>query len=79
VRLDIIVGGDPVDIAAEGYDAGVRLGETIDQDMYVVAASGEQRLVVVGAPAYLASHAAPRHPGDFAAHTCIQLEGNSHA
>ena len=71
VRLDIIVGGDPVDIVAEGYDAGVRLGEMIDQDMHVVAASGEQRLVVVGAPAYLASHPAPRHPRDLAAHTCI--------
>jgi len=44
VRLDLMVGGDPVDIVAEGYDAGVRLGEMIDQDMHVVAASGEQRL-----------------------------------
>jgi DNA-binding transcriptional LysR family regulator len=71
VRLDLMVGGDPVDIVAEGYDAGVRLGEMIDQDMHVVAASGEQRLVVIGAPAYLASHPAPQHPRDLAAHTCI--------
>jgi DNA-binding transcriptional LysR family regulator len=47
------------------------MGEMIDRDMQVVAASGEQRLVVLGAPAYLARHPAPEHPRDLAAHNCI--------
>jgi DNA-binding transcriptional LysR family regulator len=71
VNLDIIVGSEPVDIVAAGYDAGVRLGEMIDQDMIAVPASGRQRMVVVGSPAYLARHGAPAHPRDLPSHTCI--------
>jgi DNA-binding transcriptional LysR family regulator len=71
VRLDIIVGSEPTDIVAGGYDAGIRLGEMIDQDMVAVPASGPQRLVVVGAPAYLARHGAPAHPRDLTSHACI--------
>jgi DNA-binding transcriptional LysR family regulator len=71
VQLDINVGHDDTDIVASGYDAAVRLGEVIDQDMIVVPVSPEQRLVVVGAPAYFAKHPAPRHPRDLAGHACI--------
>jgi DNA-binding transcriptional LysR family regulator len=71
VELDIIVGGEPADIVAGGYDAGVRLGEMIDQDMIAVPASGQQRMVVVGAPAYLARRPEPAHPRDLAAHVCM--------
>jgi len=56
---------------AEGYDAGVRLGEVIDSDMIAVRVSGDIRLVVVGAPAYFDRHPAPRHPRDLAEHECI--------
>jgi DNA-binding transcriptional LysR family regulator len=71
VRLDIIVGAGAADIVAGGYDAGVHLGEMIDQDMVSVPASGPQRLVVVGSPAYLARHGAPAHPRDLPSHACI--------
>jgi DNA-binding transcriptional LysR family regulator len=71
VRLDLIVGSEPVDIVVAGYDAGVRLGEMIDQDMIAVPASGPQRMAVVGSPAYLARHGAPAHPRDLVRHTCI--------
>jgi DNA-binding transcriptional LysR family regulator len=71
VRLDIIVGSEPTDIVAGGYDAGIRLGEMIDQDMIAVPASGPQRLVVVGAPAYFARHPVPAHPRDLTSHACI--------
>jgi DNA-binding transcriptional LysR family regulator len=75
VRLDISVGYDDTDIVAAGYDAAVRLGEVIDQDMVAVPASAEQRFVVVGAPGYFASHPAPAHPRDLAAHACINWRG----
>jgi len=79
VRLDIIVGGDPADIVAEGYDAGVRLGEMIDQDMIAVPASGKQRMVVVGSPAYLAGHGAPAHPRELTGHACINWHAGAGA
>jgi DNA-binding transcriptional LysR family regulator len=71
VGLDLIVSDAPVDIVAEGYDAGVRLGEVIDQDMIAMPVSGPLRLVVVGAPSYFARHVAPEHPRDLVRHACI--------
>jgi DNA-binding transcriptional LysR family regulator len=71
VELDLIVEEEEVDIVARGYDAGVRLGEVIDQDMITVPASAPQRLLVLGAPSYFATHPEPAHPRDLAAHTCI--------
>lgn len=71
VQLDIIVSEDGGDIVAAGYDAGLRLGEVIDQDMIAVPASGPQRMVVVGSPAYLERHPRPRHPRDLNEHACI--------
>jgi DNA-binding transcriptional LysR family regulator len=71
VRLDLAVSEAPVDIVADGYDAGVRLGEVIDRDMIAVPMSGDIRLVVVGAPGYFVRHPAPKHPRDLAEHECI--------
>jgi DNA-binding transcriptional LysR family regulator len=71
VRLDIAVSETPLDIVAEGYDAGVRLGEVIDRDMIAVPVSGDIRLVVVASPAYFARHPKPTHPRDLAEHECI--------
>ena len=71
VQLDIIVAYEDTDIVAGGYDAAVRLGEVIEQDMVAIPASGEQRLVVVGAPAYFAKHPKPEHPRDLAGHACV--------
>jgi DNA-binding transcriptional LysR family regulator len=71
VRLDLAVSNEVVDIVARGYDAGVQLGEVIDQDMSAVAVSEDLRLAVVGSPGYFARHPAPRHPRDLAQHVCI--------
>lgn len=71
VRLDLVLSDEPRDIVAEGYDAGIRLGEVIDRDMVAVPVSGDLRLVVVGAPAYFARHPTPQHPRDLADHACI--------
>lgn len=71
VRLDLLVSDEPIDIVVEGYDAGIRLGEVIDQDMITVPVSGDIRLVVMGAPSYFARHPKPKHPRDLAEHDCI--------
>ena len=71
VRLDITVTDDEFDIVAEGYDAGVRLGEVIEQDMIAVPIAGEERQLAVCAPTYRARCGIPNHPAELAAHRCI--------
>ena len=71
VRLELSVSESPVDIVADGYDAGARLGEVIDRDMIAVPVSGDIRLVVVAAPSYLARHPAPAHPRELVEHVCL--------
>jgi len=71
VRLDVLVSDQPIDIVAEGFDAGIRLGEVIDRDMIAVPVSGDLRLVVVGAPSYFARRKKPKHPRDLVEHDCI--------
>lgn len=71
VTLDVTVSDEEFDIVAAGYDAGVRLGEVIEQDMIAVPLGGEQREIAVAAPAYLAAHGKPRHPRDLVRHRCI--------
>lgn len=71
VQLDVTVTDEEFDIVAEGFDAGVRLGEVIEQDMIAVPVSAEQRQIVVAAPAYLARAGAPSHPRELAGFRCI--------
>ncbi len=71
IRLDITVTDEEFDIVAEGFDAGVRLGEVIEQDMIALPVSDEQRQMVVASPDYLARHEAPAHPRDLPKHHCI--------
>jgi DNA-binding transcriptional LysR family regulator len=60
-----------VDIVAGGYDAGVRLSESIQRDMVQVRLTGAFRFVVVGAPAYLRKRGVPQRPRDLVQHDCI--------
>ncbi len=71
VTIDVTVTDEEFDIVAAGYDAGVRLGEVIEQDMVAIPLGGEQREAVVAAPAYLAAHGAPAHPRELVNHRCI--------
>jgi len=71
VALDLVVSDAVVDIVAEGFDAGIQLGEVIDKDMVAVPVTGDIRMTVVGAPAYFARHPKPRHPRDLVDHECL--------
>ena len=71
VHLDVVVTDEEFDIVAEGYDAAVRLGEVIDEDMIIVPVSGDVRQLAVCSPDYLARHGAPAHPQDLVQHRCI--------
>lgn len=71
VRLDLVVSDAPADIVAEGFDAGIQLGEVIDRDMIAVRLTGDLRLAVVAAPSYLARRGVPAHPRDLVEHDCL--------
>ncbi len=60
-------------IVADGFDAGVRLGESIEQDMIAVRIGPDWRLVAVASPGYLSSHERPDQPQDLLHHNCIGM------
>jgi DNA-binding transcriptional LysR family regulator len=73
VRIDLTLEERLSDIVAEGFDAGIRLGHSLDRDMIALRLSPDQRLVVVGAPSYFARRAPPAQPRDLHDHACIRL------
>ncbi len=72
VVLDIVSEGRLVDIIAEGFDAGVRLAESVPKDMVAVPFGGTLRFVAVASPNYVATAGRPATPEDLHAHRCIR-------
>jgi DNA-binding transcriptional LysR family regulator len=72
MSLDLVTEGRLVDIVARGFDAGIRLGEAVPQDMIAVRFGGDTRFITVAAPSYLAERGAPEVPDDLKAHACIR-------
>ena len=73
IQVELSVDAGFIDIVAERFDAGVRMGETIEQDMIAVRIGPDMRMAAVGSPSYFVSHAPPRTPHDLAQHLCINL------
>src|SRR5471032_2757640 len=71
IVLDLSSDDSVGDIFAHGFDAGIRLGKFIDQDMIAVALGPELRQVAVASPAYLQAHGAPATPEELVRHRCI--------
>ena len=61
------------DIVADRFDAGVRLGDTIDKDMVALPIGPPLRMAAVAAPSYFAVHPKPKTPRDLIAHSCINI------
>lgn len=72
VELDLVSEGRLVDIVEEGFDAGVRLAESVPQDMIAVRLGGDIRFVAVASPAYLAGRDPLAVPDDLSRHACIR-------
>lgn len=72
VILDVTSDDLAVDLVAGGYDAAIRIGEVIDQDMVVVRLGPDMRQAVVAAPVYLALHGEPATPRDLERHRCVR-------
>lgn len=73
VNIEIAIDSRFVDIAKEGYDAGIRLGESLDKDMIGVRISPDMEMVVAGSPEYFSAHPKPETPHDLTEHACINL------
>lgn len=73
IRVEITVDYGLVDIVAEGYDAGVRLGEQVAKDMIALRIGPDMRMAVVGSPAYFQGRPAPLSPQDLTDHNCINM------
>jgi DNA-binding transcriptional LysR family regulator len=79
VEVEIAASERLVDLAAEGFDAGIRLGQFIAADMVAVRMTPPFRLVIVGSPAYFARHDRPGHPDDLRQHACLRLRRSNGA
>ena len=73
LQVEIYVDYGFTDIVAQRFDAGVRIGESLEKDMIAVRIGPDQRIAVVAAPDYFAGRPTPRRPQDLATHNCINL------
>ena len=78
IRIEIATDMALVDIVADGFDAGVRLGDMLAQDMIGMRIGPDVRFAVVAAPAYLAAHPPIAAPQDLTAHRCIMTRMPTH-
>ena len=77
IGLDLIADDRFVDLIGEGFDAGIRLGELLAQDMIAVRATREQRIAVVGSPEYFERNPPPLQPADLHQHRCLRFRFSS--
>lgn len=78
VKVEFDVNYGLRDIVADRFDAGVRLGDTIDKDMIAVPIGPKLRMAAVAAPDYFARHPKPKTPQDLMQHSCINMRFPTH-
>lgn len=78
IRVEVIVDYGLIDIVADGFDAGVRLGEQVAKDMIALRIGPDVRMAVVGSPDYFKRHAPPKTPQDLTEHNCINVRMPTH-
>jgi DNA-binding transcriptional LysR family regulator len=79
VAVEIAASEELVDLAAQGFDAGIRLGQFIAADMVAVRLTPPFPFVIVGSPAYLARNGRPECPDDLRRHACLRLRRSNGA
>lgn len=78
IKVEVFTDNGLVDIVAERFDAGVRLGESLDQDMIAVRIGPDARFAAVATRSYLSRHPAPEQPEDLMHHNCINIRLPTH-
>ncbi|XZG71646.1 LysR family transcriptional regulator [Chitinibacteraceae bacterium HSL-7] len=71
VRLELVMNDGLSNIIADGMDAGLRLGESLDEHMVAVPVTPPIEMAVVGSPAYFARHGLPQTPAELIRHNCL--------
>lgn len=79
IEVELAASEELVDLAAEGFDAGIRMGQFIAPDMVAVRLTKPLPLVIVGSPAYLARRGRPERPEDLREHACLRLRRSNGA
>jgi DNA-binding transcriptional LysR family regulator len=72
VEIELAIDAAPVDLAAGGFDAGIRFRDDVPPDMTLIPISQRASLVAAAAPTYLARYQAPQRPADLLDHRCIR-------
>jgi DNA-binding transcriptional LysR family regulator len=78
IKVDTVIENALTDIAAERFDAGVRLGEQVAKDMIAVRIGPDVRFTVVGAKTYFDKRPPPMTPQELTGHTCINQRFPTH-
>ncbi|HCC2887286.1 MULTISPECIES: LysR family transcriptional regulator [Klebsiella] len=73
IHVELMVDNGFVDIVEGRFDAGIRLGESVNKDMVAVRIGPDIRMAIVAAPSYFADHPAPETPHDLQVHRCINM------
>ncbi|MDX8327199.1 LysR family transcriptional regulator (plasmid) [Agrobacterium rosae] len=73
IKVEVTIDYGLSDIVGERYDAGVRLGETVAKDMIALPIGPKTRMIVVGAPSYIAGRQKPKVPQELTNHRCINF------
>lgn len=73
VRIEVNTNSRVVDLAEGGFDAAIRLSETVSPDLIAVPVSPPMTMAAVASPAYLVARGEPGHPADLAQHDCIAM------
>jgi DNA-binding transcriptional LysR family regulator len=73
IVVEVLIDPALTNIVAQRFDAGIRLGESLEKDVVAVPVTGQLRMAVVGTPHYFATHPAPSTPHDLRKHRCINF------
>lgn len=73
VEIEISVSNRMIDVIGSGFDAGIRYGGTVPEDMVAQRLSADVRWLVVGSPDYFEHHGVPLIPEDLLSHNCIRI------
>jgi DNA-binding transcriptional LysR family regulator len=77
VELEVAVSNHMVDVIEGGFDAGIRYGGTVPEDMIAQRLSADIRWVIVASPSYLERHGVPQVPSDLMQHQCLRIRSGT--